>query len=111
MNSKTILKISTDNKINFIKTKDTVYNAITEDIDSSIALVKTSILGEQYYMIVDDDGYEKKLPANFVGSYLYNSLNNDHFIVGDIYIARDEDAELASLTNLDIIKVLNKIML
>jgi hypothetical protein len=44
-------------------------------------------------MLVDDDGLGKGLPRNEKATALYHSVTcpGDHFIVGDVVIAKDED--------------------
>ncbi|MFR1926661.1 MAG: hypothetical protein ACLS2V_11700 [Clostridium paraputrificum] len=99
---KTILKISTDNHASLLETKDSIYDAITKDLGSCLDNVKTEKLGKRYYMVVSDDGYARNLPVNYIGSYLYNTDENIHFIVGDIYIVKDINSSYEGLNDEDI---------
>ena len=106
---KKILKITTDNKIKLLETQEhnSIYNAISKDMDSALDHFKTKKLGQDYYIIVSDDGYSRSLPVNYVGSDLYNNKSSNwHLILGDIYIVKDNSSSYDGLTDEDILYLL-----
>lgn len=86
------IKITTDNKISIIDVDFDNYKALQKEIGGYVETVKTqkmfSFFGRPVLMLVDEDGYEKELSGNAVGSFMYGFESHGLPIVGDVLFAQ-----------------------
>ncbi len=86
------IKITADNKISIIDVDFDNYKAIQKVIGGYIETVKTQKMfdyfGRPVLMLVDEDGYEKQLSGNAVGSFMYDFEKYGLPILGDIIFAQ-----------------------
>ena len=86
------IKITADNKISIIDVDFDNYKAIQKVIGGYIEMVKTQKMfdyfGRPVLMLVDEDGYEKQLSGNAVGSFMYDFEKYGLPILGDIIFAQ-----------------------
>jgi len=108
-----IIKVNTNEEVKIIYSKDnkSIMDIIKNEIDPEFVYPKN--LNSTLCMIVDDDGYRKDLDINEIGSYYYGSYENNHFILGDIFITKlKRDSEGISVDWLDdseILKIIDEI--
>lgn len=86
------IKITADNKISIVDVDFNNYKAIQKVIGGHIEVVKTQTMfnffGCPVLMIVDEDGYGKRLQGNAVGSFMYDFEKYGLPILGDIIFAQ-----------------------
>lgn len=86
------IKITAGNKISIIDVDFGDYKAMQKAVGGYVEVVKTEKMYQFFkrptLMLVDEDGYEKRLEFNAVGSFFYDSIRHNWLILGDIILAQ-----------------------
>lgn len=88
--SLSVLKISTDNKIEIFSCD--MDSALKEVFGHDYEFVYPKYLDRRFVMVVDGFGYQKELEPNLIGCYFYGTMYNDTPILGDILILRNKSS-------------------
>lgn len=89
-----VIKITTDNNVKEVCFDLDNYGELYSALGGYPTIVRTKTIykfcGSDVVMIVDDDGFQKKLAPNLVGSLMYTP----GMIVGDVLFCKEVGAEL-----------------
>lgn len=99
-----LIEIDTKCNVKILEIEGDLGKFIRGKLNGHMEVVHPRGLKHPYVMIVDEEGLLKKLPANIVGCYLYETDKHGYPIVGNIYIAKIEtlpcgERDIAGLTD------------
>lgn len=98
-----IMKIDCNGKIDILESNtDDIRTIVKKDLSSIFEIVRPRGLNKDFFMLVDENGYEKNSAINIIGCELYQTYIHGVPILGPIYIVRNKYNELSGLSNEDI---------